>query len=315
MLGVLRSTFDAYLVGLAQQAGVQIGTRSRVIDVKPSSQQVVVELEDRRKISAKVVVGADGAASVVARRTGIHQGWEPREVCRTIVKEFPVNPEYILDHYGPDRPIHLFLQFNQIPGYAWVFPKAHTINVGLGCFASYPIRLIDYFRLLIRILKQKSMLPEPADLRGVEAGICPTVGPIQTTQIDRVLLIGDAAGFVSPSTGAGIVPGMQSGRLAAQTLAEASDQGQFDSTFLERYQFRWEKVIGRFNTELMIQRAFLTRWCNLFIRIGERDAGMREFVASTQTKDPKGAYGRGVNIPELLLRVVWALIKGQFGRL
>jgi flavin-dependent dehydrogenase len=108
---------------------------------------------------------------------------------------------------------------------------------------------------------------------------------------------------------------MQSGRLAAQTLAEASDQGQFDSTFLERYQFRWEKVIGRFNTELMIQRAFLTRWCNLFIRIGERDVGMREFVASTQTKDPKGAYGRGVNIPELLLRVVWALIKGPFGRL
>jgi flavin-dependent dehydrogenase len=108
---------------------------------------------------------------------------------------------------------------------------------------------------------------------------------------------------------------MRSGQLAAQTLAEASDKGKYDSTFLERYQFRWEKAIGRFKTELMIQRAFLTRWCNLFIRIGERDTGMRDFVSSTQSKDPMGAYGRGVNIPELLLRIVWALIKGPFGRL
>jgi digeranylgeranylglycerophospholipid reductase len=315
MLGVQRSTFDGYLVGLAQQAGVHIGVRSRVIDVKPSTEQVIVELDDGRKLTSKVIVGADGAASVVARRTHLHQGWKPHEVCRTIVKEFPVDPEYILDQYGEDRSIHLFLQFNGIPGYAWVFPKAHHINVGLGCFANYPIRLIDYFHLLVRILKKKEMLPASADLKGVEAGICPTVGPLASTQKDRVMLIGDAAGFVSPSTGAGIVPGMQSGQLAAQTIAEASDREQFDATFLERYQFRWEKVIGRFGTELLIQRAFLTRWCNLFIRIGERDAGMRRFVAAAQSKEAIGAYGREINVLELLLRLVWALLKGPFGQL
>jgi digeranylgeranylglycerophospholipid reductase len=315
MLGVLRSTFDAYLVGLAQQVGVQIGTRSRVIDVKPKPDQVLVELDDGRKLSTKVIVGADGAASVVARRTELHAGWRTNEVCRTIVKEIPVDPEYILEQYGPDRPIHLFLQFNQIPGYAWVFPKAHHINVGLGCFANYPIRLIDYFQILIRILKERAMVPDGVDLKGVEAGICPTVGPLRTTQRDRVMLIGDAAGFVSPSTGAGILPAMQSGFLAAKTLAEASNQEQYDALFLQRYQFRWEKMIGRFETELLIQRAFLTRWCNLFIRIGERDSGMRAFVASAQSKDPMGNYGRGINILELLTRLVWALIKGPFGQL
>ncbi len=315
MLGVLRSAFDAYLVGLAQQTGVQIGHRSRVIDVKPTLDQVGIELDDGRKLSTKAVVGADGAASVVARRTGLHAGWQTHEVCRTIVKEIQVDPEYILDQYGPARPIHLFLQFNQIPGYAWVFPKTHHINVGLGCFANYPIRLIDYFQLLIRLLKKWAMVPDAVDLRGIEAGICPTVGPLQTTQCDRVMLIGDAAGFVSPSTGAGIVPGMQSGLLAAQTLAEAADREQFDALFLQRYQVRWEKIIGRFKTELMIQRAFLTRWCNLFIRIGERDSRMRDFVASTQSKEPTGTYGQGVNIFELLLRLTWALIKGPIGQL
>ena len=315
MLGVRRSTFDAYLLGLAQQAGVLVGMRSRVIDVKPNSDHALVELDDGRKLTTKVVVGADGAASVVARRTGLHQGWQPQQVCRTIVKEITVDPEFILDQYGPDRSIHLYLQFNRIPGYAWVFPKAHNINVGLGCFASYPIRLSEYLRLLIRLLQKESMLPDTVDLKGVQAGLCPTVGPIQTTQRDRVMLIGDAAGFVSPTTGAGIVPGMQSGQLAARTLAEASDREQFDAVFLQRYQFRWEKVIGRFETELLIQRAFLTRWCNLFIRIGERDTKMRDFVASTQSKDPMGTYGRGVNVLELLLRTAWALIKGPFGGL
>jgi geranylgeranyl reductase family protein len=315
MFGVLRPSFDAYLVGLAQQAGVKIGTRSRVIDVKPSPEQVFVELEDGRKLSARIIVGADGAASVVARRSGLHQGWQSHEVCRTLVKEFHVDPNYILDHYGTNRSIHLFLQFNQIPGYAWVFPKAHHINVGLGCFANHPIRLIDYFRLLVRLLKQKEMLPESTDTKGVEAGICPTAGPLPITQSDRVMLIGDAAGFVYPLTGAGIVPGMQSGQLAAKTLAEASDRAQFDSTFLERYQFRWEKVIGRFKTELLVQRAFLTRWCNLFIRIGERDAGMVKFITNTQTTGPTGTYGPKINVLELLLRLVWALIKGPFGRL
>ncbi|MFX0169492.1 MAG: NAD(P)/FAD-dependent oxidoreductase [Candidatus Hodarchaeota archaeon] len=315
MLGVLRETFDAFLVGIAQQAGAQIGMRSRVIDVRSEAQHVRVQLQDGRSLTSKTVVGADGVVSVVARRSGLHPGWKPNEICKTVVKEIPVEPSFIQDRYGLKRPIHLFLQFNQIPGYAWVFPKAFTVNIGLGCFANTPIRLIDYFNIFSKLLQQKGMLPVEVSTKGVEAGICPTVGPIKSTQGRQVLLVGDAAGFVSPLSGAGIVWGMVSGKLAAQTLTEAFSQQRFDDTFLSRYQHRWEQHIGRFKTELIIQRAFLTRWCNLFIRIGERDQGIRQFIAKAPTQGPKQAYGGDINVFELLLRILWALVKGPFGQL
>ncbi|MDO8055734.1 MAG: NAD(P)/FAD-dependent oxidoreductase, partial [Candidatus Hermodarchaeota archaeon] len=248
MLGVLRHTFDAYLSGLAQQVGAQIGTRSRVINLKLHSDEILIQLQDGRKLTTKIVVGADGVTSIVARRTGLHGGWKPHQICKTVVKELPVDPNFILDQYGPDRPVHLFLQFNQIPGYAWVFPKVHSINFGLGCFANTPVRLIDYFHLLVRILTERAMIPPNASLENVQAGICPTAGPLNITQGERVLLVGDAAGFVSPLTGAGIVWGMLSGQLAAQTLVEAFNHNRFDASYLNRYQRRWEQRIGRFRT-------------------------------------------------------------------
>jgi digeranylgeranylglycerophospholipid reductase len=315
MLGVQRDIFDAFLVGLAQQAGAQIGTQSKVIDVKPQQNQVRILLQDGRTLTTRTVVGADGAVSTVARRTGLHAGWQPHQICKTIVKEVAVEPDFILNQFGPDRSVHLFLQFNQIPGYAWVFPKAHSINFGLGCFANASIRLIDYFHLLVKLLQKKTMLPPAISLKGIEAGLCPTVGPLKITQADRVLLVGDAAGFVSPLTGAGIIWGMVSGQLAAETINEAFTHQRYDAKFLTRYQQRWERDIGRFRNELFIQRAFLTRWCNIFIRIGERDAGIREFLAQAQGQNLTTRYARNVNVFELLLRLFWALIKGPIGLL
>jgi flavin-dependent dehydrogenase len=128
-------------------------------------------------------------------------------------------------------------------------------------------------------------------------------------------LVGDAAGFVSPATGAGIIPGMVSGRLAAETIAQAFKHQRFDENFLKSYQDKWEQHIGRFKTEQLIQRIFLTNFCNLFIRIGEKDAAIRHLVASAQSHSSGGAYGSGISIPRLLGRVFWALLKGSFGQL
>ncbi len=315
MLGILRSTFDGYLTKLAQRAGAQLQTGHRVRDVKIERHGATIYFEGRKKVTTRAVVGADGAVSLVARRTGLHQGWRSKEVCKCVVKEFSVDPEFIEEHLAPNRAVHLYLGFQGTPGYAWFFPKTRHVNVGLGCFANHPIKLMGYFKLFVKLLKGWSMLPESARPEKVSAGLCPTVGPLNTTQKDRVLLIGDAAGFISPATGAGILPGMISGRLAADTLVEALEHDHFDAEFLSRYQRRWEKHIGRFRSELMVQRIFLTPFCNLFIRIGQQDAAIREIVTGAQSHTAGGSYAQGISIPRLLGRVVWDLFKGAFGRL
>ncbi len=315
MLGLLRSTFDGYLTKVAQKAGAQLKTGHRVKDIKIESQKATVYFEGRKKVTTRAVVGAEGVVSVVARRTGLHQGWQSNQVCKCVVKEFPVDPEFIKKHLAPNRAVHLYLGFQGTPGYAWFFPKTRHINAGLGCFANHQVRLMDYFRLFIKLLKGWTMLPDSARAEGVSAGLCPTVGPLDTTQSNRVLLIGDAAGFVSPATGAGILPGMISGRLAADTLVEALEHNRFDTEFLTRYQRRWEKHIGRFSSELMVQRIFLTPFCNLFIRIGQQDATIRRLVTRAQSHTAGGSYAQGVSIPRLLGRVAWDLLKGAFGRL
>jgi digeranylgeranylglycerophospholipid reductase len=313
MLAVLRSTFDAYLVGLAQQAGAQVATNRQVSEIAIGSDAASIGFTDGGRLTAHAIVGADGATSLVAHRSGLCNGWRSHEICKTVMKEFPVEPAFILEQCGPERPVHLYLQFNGLPGYAWFFPKAYHINVGVGCFASVPVRLISYFQLLVRLLQRWNMLPSTATTEDVKGDICPTKGPLNTTQTHRVLLVGDAAGFVSPATGAGIVPGMISGRLAAETLAEALSHRRFGAAFLNRYQLRWQQQIGRFEAELWIQRIFLTRFCNLFIRIGQQDALIRNVVAEAQTGGPLGP--KGVSISHLLGRVCWDLLRGAFGQL
>ena len=70
-------------------------------------------------------------------------------------------------------------------------------------------------------------------------------GGIKTSYSDGMLIIGDAAGFVSPLGGDGIYFGMSSGRIAADTVEYAVENDTFDKNTLSRYQERWYREWGK----------------------------------------------------------------------
>ena len=73
-------------------------------------------------------------------------------------------------------------------------------------------------------------------------------GPLEKTYCDRAMLVGDAAGFVSPVTGDGINYAIESGRMAAHALAEKLEEDKLDESGMKRYQDMWmEKWGGDFD--------------------------------------------------------------------
>jgi flavin-dependent dehydrogenase len=68
--------------------------------------------------------------------------------------------------------------------------------------------------------------------------------PIQRTYAERVLVVGDAAGLVKPTTGGGIYYGLLTAELAAATAEEALAAGDYSPGFLRRYQAAWQSAIA-----------------------------------------------------------------------
>lgn len=194
---VSRSRFDQLLAGEAVSAGAELRHPLGVTRVHDDE----VSFASGPSVRAKVIVGADGPLSTVARGVGFRV---PREMFRmitaTVAGEFP---EEIDLHFGSGAP----------GGYAWMIPKQGEANVGVG---------------VTRIPKGTSLsglLERFCERQGWSAPTDRTrwwvpIGPPPDSAVrGRALLAGDAANLVMATNGAGIPTAMISGWDAGSTAA------------------------------------------------------------------------------------------------
>lgn len=162
---------------------------------------------------ARFLVGADGPRSAVARDFGLGRN-----------KEFlaGIEGEYVgIRGLDPDV-LHCFIDRQIAPGYiAWAFIGMHGIaQIGLACRAPVKPDLPALMAKLGRLLDL-----EGARLIGRRGGVIPVGGRVRTWFGDRVLLVGDAAGIVSPLTAGGIHTALESGWRAAHAIADHLAEG------------------------------------------------------------------------------------------
>ena len=242
-LMIRRVEFDALLVSLAVEAGAELITAVDVVQAQSDGDRVALTARDGRRFEASIVIAADGVHSVVARRLGLNRGWPATSVALDMMEETPradlrdVDPSTLWVAYGfkPEsgeqpstaRSGDASPRRAAAPeGYAYIFPKRDHVNVGIGYVLSY---FQDHIEQPPYALQREFVSRLRA--RGVVAGdsvranftpfLIPIGGPLRHPGSGRVLLAGDAGGFVNGFTAEGIYYAMVSGDLAARTIARS----------------------------------------------------------------------------------------------
>jgi geranylgeranyl reductase family protein len=229
--GIRRCEFDHYLLGRSG-AEQRLGEPLRTLERRDGYWVV------NGAVRAPVLVGAGGHFCPVAQRLGAELGHgEP--IVAAQEAEFALTAEQARAcQVEQDLPEIFFSR--DLKGYGWVFRKGDYINVGLGRQGNE--RLSAHVAEFLRWLVAHGKVP-----RDLGAKMCghpyllydqaprPLVG-------DGAVLIGDAAGLAYPTSGEGIRPAVESGLLAATTIAEAG--GCYDRKHLAQYARRITERFG-----------------------------------------------------------------------
>lgn len=237
---VRRSSLDQALLSAAIEAGA-IFRQSAVQGLLFGGRGEVVGVDtEHGEERAPVVLGADGATSIVARTLS---SWRAPERTRSIALRGYVEVE------GDDAELLLHFFADAQPAYGWFFPCGGGMaNVGVFLSRSaYRARAMPLPALLRDYLDRPDLR---ARLRGgaatqLAAWQLPLFDPARPRVFPGALLAGDAGGFVNPFTGAGIYEAMVTGRAAATAILRAARRGDFGRRDLADYDRIWRQALGR----------------------------------------------------------------------
>jgi len=247
-LMIRRVEYDALLVSLAVEAGATLVTGVDIVQARQDAERVELVARDGRRFEGAIVVAADGVNSVIARRLGLNPGWPASSVAIDMMEETPraalrdVDPSTLWVAYGYDARksqgssskahssesshSRLATSAKRAPeGYAYIFPKRDHVNIGIGYVLSHYRQAIDAApyelqRGFISRLRDRGVVVGDSVKQNFTPFLIPVGGPLRETGRGRVLLAGDAGGFVNAFTAEGIYYGMVSGELAARAILE-----------------------------------------------------------------------------------------------
>jgi len=276
---VMRDTFDAQLVDFAVEHGVQLRTEVLVERVDPGPDEVTV-LTSGGPLRARVVIGADGSTSRVARAAG--------------AKFAQVDLGLEVEVEVPDRIQQLWagrvlIDFGRIPGgYAWIFPKGDRLTVGAIAAKGYAQEQRRYVQDMLRRFELE-LYPQ-----AVAAGHltrCRTNdSPLAA---DRLLLAGDAAGLLEPWTREGISFALRSGRLAGEAAADVACGRQTWSAAATHYRDAITDNLGAEMTVGFRALAAYERHPSAFARaLAGTGPGWRSFVRLARGETTLARAGR-----------------------
>lgn len=235
-----RKDFDPFLRKRAADAGAEYFTGTFVRIDRPNGTPVVVyrdkTTQEERALPCKLVIGADGAKS----RVGLAEIKDADKIPLVFAYHEIIKAPPKSDVYDPVRCDVIYDGKISPDFYGWVFPHGNSASVGMGTEIS-SVNLKE----ATAALRLASGLADCETLRREGA-------PIPLKPLDKwdngkdVVLAGDAAGVVAPSSGEGIYYAMVGGRVAATACAATLASGRVKDLTLARKLFmREHKTVFR----------------------------------------------------------------------
>ena len=243
-----RQAFDEAMAGNARKLGAEylLGTKVKAIAISGDEARVEAESGGQTSLfEGKVVVLASGFGSGLPDRLGFGKAGD-------FVMGAQAEVETSVDQ------VEVYLGSQLAPGFfAWLVPT-HEGRALAGLLARRDTRA--HMEAFLHYLKDEGKTP--SHKATYKFGGIP-LKPLRHTSGNRVIVVGDAAGQVKPTTGGGIYYGLLCADIAIDVLDQAMAGGDFSARTLSEYEKRWKKLLAR---ELRIGR--WARWA--FERLSDR---------------------------------------------
>ncbi|MBP7735355.1 MAG: NAD(P)/FAD-dependent oxidoreductase [Spirochaetes bacterium] len=256
---IYRSDLDKFLADTACAAGAELRTSTLVTDLIMENGQVKGVITDKgEKITADVVIGADGAHSMVAIKSGIRKRWKKNEVTLVPQVDFSCNESKMDDIIGAAE----WVWFGPYCG-AYQVNFRDGFHLGAGQWLDiYNEKPVELLKKVLKIPQfQKMCRSVDAELREFQVHLLPWMPqPGTKTYGNGVILIGDAGGFPCPLEGEGVWHACWTGKIAVETIATALSKGDVSAKGLGDYERRWkDSPVGR---EFEYGHEFVNFWRN-----------------------------------------------------
>jgi digeranylgeranylglycerophospholipid reductase len=232
---VNRLLLDKEITYKAQSRGAQYFFSSPVIDIIPGKDNMQAEtlcFGAREIFSARAVVLANGFKPKLPRKLGLGE-----------IKNFLVGAQAEVEAENMYEPEVYFGQEIAPGAFAWLVPTrvgTATNKAYVGLLATSQARLYLQ-KFLNNLFDQGRITSQEVEIRQKAV----PVGTPARSYRDRVLVIGDAAGQVKPTTGGGIYFGHLGAKIAAEVLDEALSSDNLTAAQLSRYQKQWKAKMGK----------------------------------------------------------------------
>lgn len=229
-----KAVFQQWLGNLAKNQGAQLALNANVKAINYHRDQWSLSLTDSTAIKSRFLIDASGVNSIANKHL---------KFSRPFLRKTGI--QYHAENIAFGDFIEFYLDSNAAPeGYLWKIPDGASQGK-FGLVTQNPRNAKEALKKFFQGKHSATI-----KLGKKSGGFIPASGPLEQTHAERLLVIGDAAGFTNPLFEGGTHIALKSGLLAAQQVHEAFKKNQFGSKFLSNYQNQWQRQFPDYQTIL-----------------------------------------------------------------